>query len=216
MVSSAKVELSPLPEASGVAVRIVAPWDRLPMTFRLAQPMTDDALFEFCAVHRDLRIERTPKGEIVIMSPTGPETGRRNSALAVALGTWATRDGTGVVFDSSTGFLLPNGALRSPDAAWMRRSRWEALAPEQRERFAPVCPDFVAEMRSPSDRLDDVQAKLREYMECGASLGWLIDLLERRVYVFRPGAAPKCLDRPAAILGDPVLPGFVLDTESIW
>ncbi len=118
--------------------------------------------------------------------------------------------------DSSTGFILPNGAERSPDGAWISRERWEALTPVQREKFPPLCPDFVLELRSPSDDLAELQAKMREYLGCGARLGWLIDAIARRVYVYQPGAAMQELDGPASVSGDPVLPGFDLDLTRIW
>ncbi|MBX3189288.1 MAG: Uma2 family endonuclease [Labilithrix sp.] len=167
-------------------------------------------------MNRDLRIERTKDGEIVIMSPTGAETGRRNFELIVAFGAWVRADGTGVGFDSSTGFILPNGAERSPDVAWVKRERWNALTDEQRRKFAPLCPDFVVELRSPSDGLDDLMAKMGEYVENGATLAWLIDADEKRVYVYRPSLAVECLEAPAQISGEPVLPGLSVETSIFW
>ncbi len=178
--------------------------------------MSDDALYEFCRMNRDLRIERTKEGEIVIMSPTGAETGRRNFELTVAFGAWARADGSGVGFDSSTGFILPNGAERSPDLSWVKRERWEALTLEQRRKFAPLCPDFVIELGSPSDGLEELEAKMLEYVENGTSLGWLIDPGERRVYVYRPGLAVECLEAPSRLSGDPLLPGLDIDTGILW
>jgi Uma2 family endonuclease len=178
--------------------------------------MSDDALYEFCRMNRDLRIERTKEGEIVIMSPTGAETGRRNFELIVAFGSWSRVDGSGIGFDSSTGFLLPNGAERSPDLAWVKRERWDALTEEQRQKFAPLCPDFVIELRSPSDRLDELQAKMVEYVDNGALLGWLIDPEERRVYVYRPERPVECLEAPGQISGEPVLRGLLLEMSSLW
>jgi Uma2 family endonuclease len=158
-----------------------------PLIMRYLEPpevMTDEEFFEFCRLNADWRIERTQEGELVIMPPAGGETGARNSQLTRLLGNWAESDGTGIVFDSSTGFVLPNGAKRSPDAAWLRRSRWDALKPEERRKFPPLCPDFVAELRSPTDDLDTLQAKLEEYIANGAELGWLIDPVERKVDVY--------------------------------
>jgi len=129
---------------------------------------------------------------------------------------WAKADGTGIAFGSSTGFVLPNGAERSPDFSWVRRARWDALTPEQRERFPPLCPDFVGEIRSPSDRLASLEEKMREYMANGAELGWLIDPAERKVVVYRPGATPVCLDDPETISGDPVLPKFTLKVRQLF
>jgi Uma2 family endonuclease len=149
------------------------------------------------------------------MSPTGGETGRRNFALIGALSAWVARDGSGVGFDSSTGFVLPNGAERSPDAAWVKKDRWEALTAEQRRKFVPLCPDFVVELRSPSDDLEELQLKMQEYMENGASLGWLVDAEQRRLYVYQASAPMACLEDPEAVSGEPLLPGFSLSFATI-
>jgi Uma2 family endonuclease len=178
--------------------------------------MDDEQFFEFCQLNRDWRIERTAAGELIIMPPTGWKTGNYNLRVGAALLTWADQDGAGVAIDSSTGFQLPNGATRSPDAAWVRRARLAALTEQQKEKFLPLCPDFVVELRSPSDALATLQDKMQEYLDNGAQLGFLIDPLERRVYVYRPGATVQCLDDPATISGDPELPGFVLDLRSLW
>lgn len=198
------------------SISIITPLEHLPVRLRPSAPVSDEALYAFCRLNRDLRIERTREGELIIMSPTGGETGKRNFALTVLFGAWVARDGTGIGFDSSTGFILPNGAERSPDVAWVRKSRWEALTPGQRERFVPLCPDFVVELKSPSDDLRELRAKLAEYMENGAQLGWLIDPEDRSVTVFRPGRAPETLPDPAQVSGEPVLPGFVLEPAAIW
>lgn len=195
---------------------LIAPRSHYPLRIRAAAPMTDEALFDLCRVNRDLRIERTADGELIVMSPTGGETGRRNAALVVAVGSWAARDRTGVVFDSSTGFVLPNGAERAPDVAWVARERWDALAREQRECFPPICPDFVIELRSPSDDVEQTHEKMREYAANGARLGWLIDPETQRVWIYEGGRAAECVERPTTISGDPVLPGFVLDLTDIW
>lgn len=195
---------------------VVARWRHLPMRVRLAAPLGDDDLFELCAANRELHIERTSDGELVIMAPTGGETGRRNFDLIGQFAAWVRRDGTGVGFESSTGFLLPNGAERAPDLAWVRSARWNALTESQRRRFPPLCPDFVVELRSPSDVLGEQQAKLEEYMTCGACLGWLIDPEPRRVYVYRPGRPVAVLDHASELRGDPELPGLVLDLRPIW
>jgi Uma2 family endonuclease len=129
---------------------------------------------------------------------------------------WALQDGTGVSFDSSTGFNLPNGVTRSPDAAWVKRFRLAGLTPEQREKFLPLCPDFVVDLGSPSNRLSSLQEKIQEYLDNGAQLGWLIDPPGRQVYVYRPNRPVEGLENPATILGDPILPGFVLDLQEIW
>lgn len=191
---------------------------RLPLLIHL-QPvldMTDDQFYEFCRINRDLRVERTAQGDLLIMTPTGGETGERNSEITMQLRIWAKRDGTGVTFDSSSGFVLPNHAVRSPDAAWIKRSRWVTLTPDQRRKFVPLCPDFVLELRSPTDDLCFLQAKMQEYLDNGAQLGWLIDPAARRLYVYRPQAPVECLENPDALSGYPVLPGFVLDLSEVW
>ena len=176
----------------------------------------DDEFFDFCARHESLRLERSAQGDLIVMPPTGGETGRSNFRLNVHFGNWALADGTGEGFDSSTTFRLPNGANRSPDVSWIRRERWEALTPEQRRKFPPLCPDFVIELRSDSDRLNTLQEKMEEYLANGAQLGWLIDLLQRKVWVYRPNNAPVCLDNPTSVSGEPELPGYVLPLNQIW
>ncbi|MBD2194636.1 MULTISPECIES: Uma2 family endonuclease [Calothrix] len=179
--------------------------------------MTDEQFFEFCQVNRDLRIERNTLGEISIMPPTGSESGNRNFNIALQVGVWAEKDGTGICFDSSTGFKLSNGADRSPDVSWMKLERWNSLSSEQQQRFAPICPDFVIELRSPSDNLQPLKDKMAEYMrEPGIQLGWLIDRQNRQVYIYRPGLSTECLDNPDTVSGDPVLPGFILNMSKVW
>ncbi|HZS05151.1 MAG TPA: Uma2 family endonuclease [Blastocatellia bacterium] len=182
----------------------------------IIQHMSDNEFFDFCQRHPDLRIERTSEGDLIIMPPTGGETGRSNFKLTTYFGNWVETDRTGEGFDSSTEFILPNGAHRSPDVSWVRRERWEALTAEEREKFPPLCPDFVIELRSKTDRLRPLQEKMEEYIENGARLGWLIDPLERKVWVYRPNAAVECLDHPSTVSGDPELPGFVLPLGRIW
>lgn len=178
--------------------------------------LTDDQFFEFCQINRDLRIERTAEGELLIMPPTGSETGGSNFELAVQLGNWIKQDGTGKGFDSSTGFTLPNGATVSPDISWVKLERWNALSKDSRAKFAPIAPDFVVELRSKSDTLKDLQSKMQQYMDNGVRLGWLIDRRARRVYIYRPGVAVEQLDNPETVSGAPELPGFVLKLEEIW
>jgi Uma2 family endonuclease len=190
-----------------------------PFVLRLpsAWPRMDDReFFELCRANPDWRIEQTAEGDIIVMPSTGGETGGRNSALGGECYAWAKLDGTGLTFDSSTVFRLPNGAKRSPDLSWVRRDRWEALTPEARRTFPPLCPDFVAELRSPSDSLEMLQAKMEEYLANDARLGWLIDPEQRKVYVYRPSAPVVCLDDPQQVSGDPVLPGFVLEMRAVW
>ena len=151
------------------------------------------------------------------MPPTGSETGNRDARIIQQLMNWTDTDGTGIAFSSSTGFKLSTGADRSPDGSWIKIERWNKLPSEQQKRFAPICPDFVIELRSPSDNLKPLLEKMAEYMrEPGIQLGWLIDRLNRKVYIYRPGIPEECLDDPASVSGDPVLPGFVLDMSKIW
>jgi Uma2 family endonuclease len=188
----------------------------LPIRVVPAHPLDDAALYELCRRNPDVQVERTAEGDLIIMPPTGGESGRRNAALITDLGVWARRDGTGLVFDSSTGFVLPNGAERAMDAAWVSAARWDALTEEQRERFPPLCPDFVAELRSRTDRIEPLHEKMREYMANGARLGWLVDPMAKVVWVYRGGGAVEQLNAPATVSGEPVLPGFVLSTSIFW
>ncbi len=182
----------------------------------IVRRMDDHAFFAFCQANRDWRMELTHTGDLIVMAPTGGTTGRQNSTLTARLVVWAEADATGISFDSSTGFTLPNGAKRSPDVAWVKRERWAALTEEEQEEFPPLCPDFVVELRSPSDSIKTLQAKMEEYIANGARLGWLIDPLEKKVYVYVPGADVACLNNPTTVSGDPVLAGFVLDIQRLW
>ena len=178
--------------------------------------MTDEQFFEFCQINSELRIERTAQGDLIIMPPTGGETSDRNAELTTQLGVWAKQNGAGVSFDSSGGFILSNGATRSPDASWVKRERLARLTSEQKKRFLPLCPDFVIELRSPSDTLTVVKEKMEEYVANGARLGWLIDTQERQVYIYRPDIEAECLDNPQTLSGESSLPGFILDLRGIW
>jgi len=178
--------------------------------------LTEEQFGLLCQENPELRLELTAQGELIIMPPTGPEGGWRSGETFLSLGTWAKQDGTGLSFDSSTGFTLPNGAIRSPDASWMRRERWTALTKAQRVKFAPICPDFVVEVRSQTDKLSDLLEKMQEYIDNGARLGWLIDPLEQHVYIYRPGRPVEVQDNPSSVSGDPELPGFVLHVRELW
>lgn len=178
--------------------------------------LSDEQFHQLCRDNRDLRFELTAKGELIIMPPTGALTGWRNAKLTYRLTAWADADGTGLTFDSSTGFTLPNGAKRSPDAAWIKRERWEALTEKEQEGFAPLCPDFVVELRSPEDSLSILQEKMVEYQENGAQLGLLIDPKAKRVYVYRPEQTVEVLENPEAVSCDPLLPAFTLSLKDIW
>jgi Uma2 family endonuclease len=178
--------------------------------------LTADQLLELSSLNKDLRLELTAKGELVVMPPEGSETGERNMELAGQLWAWTRQSGTGVAFGSSTGFTLPNGAVRSPDASWVERVRIQALSAEQYRKCAPLCPDFVIELLSPSDSLRVTQEKMQEYLENGAKLGWLLDPQQRKVHVYKPGEPVRVLNDPDSVSAEPVLPGFVLDLKPIW
>ncbi|MBW4675583.1 MAG: Uma2 family endonuclease [Desmonostoc geniculatum HA4340-LM1] len=176
--------------------------------------LTDDQFFQLCQNNRDLRLERTAEGELIIMPPTGWESGNRNSKLTARVEYWADADGTGLAFDSSTGFKLPNGANRSPDASWVSRKRLAALNPDP-AKFLPMAPDFAVELRSANDSLKTVQQKMQEYIDNGVCLGWLIDPQNQRVEIYRPGKDVEVLQSPTSLSGEDVLPGFVLDLAQI-
>ncbi len=197
---------------------LLVPPEILPMVLQM-QPdvmMTDDQFFDFCQLNRDFRIERNVFGDLLIMSPTGSETDERNFDLIGQLWIWTKQNGTGVGFGSSGGFTLPNGAIKSPDAAWIKRSLWEAIPAEQRKKFAPICPEFVIELRSETDNLKLLQDKMQEYIDNGTELGWLIDRKQRKVFIYRPQLPVEELDHPLTLSGENVLPGFVLDLSQIW
>ena len=183
------------------------------------QPAIDlsrEQFFQFCQLNRDVRIERNAEGDIAVMAPTGGETGARSSRLVAALHRWAEEDGTGIAFDSSTGFELPNGAVRSPDAAWVRRRRLARLSAEDKERFLPLCPDFVIELLSPSDSRAALQRKMEEYRANGARLGWLIDPALRQVAVYEAGDGSEPRVERGVVTGGAVLPGFSLDLAAVF
>ena len=177
--------------------------------------MSREQFFEFCQLNRDVRIERNAEGSIAVMAPTGGETGARGILLLAALHHWAEEDGTGVAFDSSTGFELPDGAVRSPDAAWVLRTRLARLPAEDKAGFLPLCPDFVIELLSPSDSRAAVQRKMEEYRANGARLGWLIDPARRRLTIYRADGSVEQRVEPDLVTGEAVLPGFSLDLAAI-
>jgi Uma2 family endonuclease len=188
----------------------------LPLKLAPLVTLDDDQLLEFCQLNRDLHIERDAEGVLVLTAPVGGASSARNLELCRQLGNWTKRDGSGIAFDSSVGFILPNRAMRSPDASWVRRQRWEALTAAQREKFVPLCPDFVVELRSASDRLSTLQRRIRELMRNGAQLGWLIDAQRRVVHVYRPSESVQTLLAPSSASAEPLLRGFVLDLEPIF
>ncbi|NET30953.1 MAG: Uma2 family endonuclease [Cyanothece sp. SIO1E1] len=184
----------------------------IPNTLRV----TNEQFLELVKANPDLRLERTAPGELIVMPPTGSEGGNYNAELTTDLAIWNRQAKLGKVFDSSTGFKLPNGATRAPDAAWVKQERWDALTPEQRKGFAPLCPDFVLELASETDDIETLRAKMREYIENGCLLGWLIDPRTQQVEVYRLGQAVEVLQAPATLSGRDILPGFVLNLGIIF
>lgn len=178
--------------------------------------LTHEQFEQLALANRDLRLELTAAGELVLMPPTGGNTGRRNSDLTTDVTLWNRRSRLGVVFDSSTTFRLPNGAERSPDVAWVSLARWNALTPAEQDSFPPLCPDFVIELRSKSDRLQPLQAKLAEYLANGCRLGWLINVQDRQVEVYRPGMDREILNAPQTLSGEGVLPELTVATAELW
>lgn len=182
----------------------------------ILEKLDDDEFESFCRHNPDIEIEVTKEGELVIMPPTGGETGIRNFLLIFEFGKWLEKNQNGVAFDSSTVFKLPNGAKRSPDLAWAKNEKWNALSAEERKKFPPICPDFVVELRSPSDSLLNLKNKMTEYIENGAALGWLIDPTTRTVFVYRSNLETEVLENPKSVSGEPLLKNFSLKMKKIW
>lgn len=179
--------------------------------------VTPEQFAAIASVNPELKLERTATGELIVTPPTGGETGYRNIRIAYFLVKWIEEEGgNGIAFDSSTGFTLPNGANRSPDAAWVSRKRWQALTPAQQKGFVPLSPDFVIELRSESDRLATLQSKLQEYIDNGTQLGWLIDPQQQQVEIYRVGQEVEIVVNPSQLSGETVLPGFVLNLQRVW
>jgi len=178
--------------------------------------MTPEQFEQVCHQYRKLRLELTSSGELIVMPPTGSLTGKRNSNLTYQLEVWARQDRTGVCLGSTAGFILPNNAIRSPDASWIRREKWDGLSEQQKQRFCPFGPDFLIELRSRTDRLPSLLSKMEEYIANGTSLGWLIDPGTRRVYIYRPNEEVVVLENPVTVSGDPLLPGFTLNVTELW
>jgi Uma2 family endonuclease len=188
----------------------------LPPRLELKIDLTDEQFWQLCCDNDDLRFETTAKGELIIMSPTGGYTSDRNSDLNFQLRAWNRQNNLGKVFDSNGGFVLPNGAKRAPDSSWLKMNRWDALTEEERNKFLPLCPDFVVELMSPSDTLPQTREKMEEYIENGAQLGWLINRTKRQVEVYRPNREVEILENPQTVSGENILPGFLLDLATIW
>ncbi len=188
------------------------------LTLQLPQALkfTDEEFAQLVAVNKQLRLELTVEGELIIMSPTGGETGNRNFEIYIDLGIWNRQNNLGKAFDSSTGFKLPNGAIRSPDASWVRMERWDALTPQQRKKFLPLCPDFAVELVSETDDVEDTQAKMREYLANGLRLGWLINPQVKQVEIYRPHQEVEILQSPVTLSGEDILPDFILNLQPIF
>ena len=178
--------------------------------------MNDEQFEEFCRLNRDLRIEMTAEGDLIIMPPTLSRTGNRNANITGQLWVWTNADGTGLSFDSSALFLLPNGAKRSPDASWVSKTRLRILSETERAKFLPLCPDFVVELRSSSDSLGELREKMREYIANGAQLGWLLDPTTRSVYVYRANGSVEEIKNADRVEGESLLAEFVLNLKQIW
>ncbi|MBI1765553.1 MAG: Uma2 family endonuclease [Acidobacteria bacterium] len=203
-------------ESAPLTAPLFLPLNIGPVLLRLEEGRFNAADFEFFAAENpDLRLEMNKEGEMIVMMPVGFAGSRRNANLTARLVNWANEDGSGIAVEATAGFTLPNGAERSPDAAWVRRDRLAALTEAEQEKFLHLCPDFVVELRSASDRLKTVKAKLEEYIENGAQLGWLIDPRKKKVHIYRPGAPVEILDNPTEVSGEPLLKGFVLKLAGI-
>jgi Uma2 family endonuclease len=188
----------------------------LPLRFRPETPMSDDELMRFCAANDALRVERDANGEILVMTPAGSKTSKMNMRIGRLLDEWAEADGRGVAFDSNGGFTLPDGSMRAADAAWIELKRWEALSAEDQARYAPLCPDFVIELRSPNDNLTELKAKMKHWIANGARLGWRIDPESKTVYVYRPDEQPDVLVEPSSAQGDGIMAGFEIVMARVW
>ena len=185
------------------------------INFNNVVKLNDDQFYQLCRDNPDVKFERNAFGELIVMPPTGGETGKRNALIIADFVIWNRQTKLGEVFDSSTCFKLPNGPNRSPDVSWIQSERWNALKPEQREKFPPIAPDFVLELMSPSDSLSETQAKMQEYMNAGVKLGWLIDRKTRCVEIYRQGQPKEILESPTSLSGEDILPGFVLDLQIV-
>lgn len=181
----------------------------------IAHRVTDEELLQLSSDNPDSKFETTKEGKLIVMSPTGSNSGRRNTKLIFQVELWNSTNNLGVTFESSTGFILSNGAVRSPDVSWIRLNRWNELTQEQQDKFAPIDPDFVIELRFSTDKLDALQEKMAEYIECGVRLGWLINPQDKQVEIYRQGQNKEVLDNPDSLMGEDILPGLTLDLTSI-
>ena len=194
--------------------QIYCPTLNLPSTLKLT--ISHEQFVQLAWVNQNLQLERTATGELIVMPPTGSDTGNKNADILGQLWLWNRQTQLGQIFDSSSGFHLPNGADRSPDASWIGQDRWDTLTPEEKSGFAPLCPDFVLELRSKHDSLELLQQKMQEYQENGAKLGWLIDRNRKKVEIYRPNKSVEVQNSPNSLSGEDLLPGFTLDLTEIW
>lgn len=188
----------------------------LPLNIPPNLKVTEEQFSLLAAANREVQLELTATGELIIMPPTGGNTGKRNIDIEGQLWFWNRQTKLGVAFNSSTAFRLPNGAERSPDAAWVTQSRWNALTPESQETFPPLCPDFAIELRSQSDNMEPLRQKMREYINNGLRLGWLIDAKNKQVEIYRLNQPVEVVDNPPSLSGEVVLPGFILDLQVVF
>jgi Uma2 family endonuclease len=188
----------------------------LPVRLRFERPMTDDELMRFCAVNDVLRVEREPNGEILVMTPANSNTSKMNMRIGRFLDEWGESDGRGIVTGPDGGYTLPDSSMRAPDAAWVSNQRWRALSDKDQGRFAPICPDFIIELRSPSDRLPELQAKMEQWIANGAQVAWLIDPEEKSVTIYRAGNEPEHFAHPTSVQGTGPIAGFELVMSRIW
>jgi len=186
---------------------------QLPLIIRPVAGLNEEMFFDLCQANAQLLMERDKDGNIIVMAPTGSDTGNYNFEFGLELGLWNRKTGAGFVFDSSSGFTLPDGAVRSPDLSWISKSKWEALPEIERRRFAKICPDLVVEIMSMSDDLDDLQDKMKEYQANGCSLGWLIDRIGKKVYIYRKDGSVESKTMPARLSGEDLLPGLIMGTN---
>ena len=178
--------------------------------------MTDEELMRFCAANDAVRVERAANGELIVMTPAGSKTSKMNLRIGRLLDEWAEEDGRGVAFDSNGGFTLPDGSMRAADAAWVNKRKWDALSDRDQRRYAPLCPDFVIELRSDSDRMPDLEAKMAEWVANGAEVAWLIDPIRRVVAIYRPGDGAEVLADPTSVQGTGPISGFELVMQRVW
>ena len=208
-----------MPKSTPTKNQEALPAEREPVVLRFApllSRLSKDDYFRFCQANELWLLELSKEGDLIVWPLQGADISRRNAKLTGLFGEWSEADGTGIGFGSCTGFTLPNGAVRAPDLSWLKKERWQALTKKEREQFAPLCPDFVVELRSYTDPLKWLQAKMEEYLENGALLGWLIDPIKRKVYIYRPHQSVECLKNPQELSGENVLPGLMLPVTRLW